>query len=83
MINTLRKWKRNGSISDKLYCKLYPESEEPLNYMGHLRYTKTTHPSIVSSCGSITYNAAKYLASMVSYDVTSFFTSDLVDKTDS
>ena len=29
MINILRKWKRNGSISDKLYWKLYPESEEP------------------------------------------------------
>ena len=29
MINILRKWKRNGSISDKLYWKLYPKSEEP------------------------------------------------------
>ena len=29
MINTPRKWKRNGSISDKLSWKLYPKSEEP------------------------------------------------------
>ena len=34
MINILRKWKRNGSISDKLYWKLYPESEEPPKLYG-------------------------------------------------
>ena len=35
----------------------------PQNCMGRLRYTKTTHP--LSSCGSIIYNAAKYLASIL------------------
>ena len=44
MINILRKWKRNGSISDKLYWKLCPESEEPQHCMGRLKYIKTTHP---------------------------------------
>ena len=63
MINTLRKWKRNGSISDKLYWKLYPELEEPQKCYGTLKIHKnnTLLRPIVSSCGSITYNAAKYL----------------------
>jgi len=67
MINILRKWKRNGSISDKLYWKLYPESEEPPKLYGMPKIHKNnTHlRPIVSSCGSITYNAAKYLASIL------------------
>ena len=67
MINTL-KWKRNGSISDKLYWKLYPELEEPQKLYGTPKIHKNNTPlrPIVSSCGSITYNAAKYLASILS-----------------
>ena len=67
MINILRKWKRNGSISDKLYWKLYPESEEPPKLYGTPKIHKNNTPlrPIVSSCGSITYNAAKYLASIL------------------
>ena len=68
MINTLRKWKRNGSISDKLYWKLYPKSEEPqkLYWTPKLHKNNTPFRPIVSRCGSITYNAAKYLASILS-----------------
>ena len=68
MINILRKWKRNGSISDKLYWKLYPESEERQKLYGTPKIHKNNTPlsPIVSSCGSITYNAAKYLASILS-----------------
>jgi len=68
MINILRKWKRNGSISDKLYWKLYPESEEPQKLYGTPKIHKNNTPirPIVSSCGSITYNAAKHLASILS-----------------
>ena len=67
MINILRKWKRNGSISDKLYWKLYPESEEPPKLYGTPKIHKNNTPlrPVVSSCGSITYNAAKYLASIL------------------
>ena len=67
MINILRKWKRNGPISDKLYWKLYPESEEPPKLYGTPKIHKNNTPlrPIVSSCGSITYNAAKYLASIL------------------
>ena len=68
MVNILRKWKRNGSISDNLYWKLYPESEEPQKLYGTPKIHKNNTPlrPIVSSCGSITYNAAKYLASILS-----------------
>ena len=61
------KWKRNGSISDKLYWKLYPESDEPPKLYGTPKIHKNNTPlrPIVSSCGSITYNAAKYLASIL------------------
>ena len=51
----LRKWKRNGSISDKLYWKLYPESEEPPKLYGTPNIHKNNTPlrPIVSSYGSI------------------------------
>ena len=67
MINILRMWKRNGSISDKLYWKLYPELEEPPKLYGTPKIHKNNTPlrPIVSSCGSITYNAAKYLGSIL------------------
>ena len=44
-----------------------PSRKNPQNYMGRLRYKKHNTPlrPIVSSCGSITYNAAKYLASIL------------------
>ena len=56
MINILRKWKRNGSISDKLYWKLYPKWEEPQKLYGTPKIHKNNTPlrPIVSSCGSIT-----------------------------
>ena len=44
MINILRKWKRNGSISDKLYWKLYPESEEPQKLYGTPKIHKNNTP---------------------------------------
>jgi hypothetical protein len=68
MFNILRKWKRNGSISEKLYWKLYPESEEPQKWYGTPKINKNQTPlrPIVCSCGSITYNAAKHMASILS-----------------
>ena len=44
MINILWKWKRNGSISDKLYWKLYPESEEPPKLYGMPKIHKNNTP---------------------------------------
>ena len=68
MINILRKWKRYGSISGKLYWKIYPESGESQKLYGTPKIHKNNTPlrPIESSCGSITYNAAKYEASILS-----------------
>ena len=66
LINILRKWMRNGSMSDKLYWKLYPDSEEKTTLYGTPKIHKTnTHlRPFVSSCGSSVCNAAKYLANI-------------------
>ena len=64
LINILKKSKVNGSISDELYWNLYPYSEEPTELYGTHKIHKSNTPfrPIVSSGGSVTYNAAKYLA---------------------
>ena len=52
MINILRKWKRNGSVSDELHWKLCPESETKPKLHGTPKIHKknTPHRPIVS-CG--------------------------------
>ena len=44
LVGTLRRWKREEQISDNLYWRLYPDSEEPRNSMALLRSTKRTTP---------------------------------------
>ena len=56
LINPLKELKKHDKISDKLYWKLYPQSEEPPKLYGTPKIHKAGNPirHIVSSCGSIT-----------------------------
>ena len=67
LINTLKSWKKDGTISDQLYHKIYPTSEEVPKFYGLPKIHKKDAPlrPIVSSIGSITYPAAKYLTSIL------------------
>ena len=68
MINILREWKTNKTISDKLYYRLYPTSDLPPKFYGLPKIHKSGTPlrPIVSSIGNITYNIAKYLTQILS-----------------
>jgi hypothetical protein len=63
----LREWKGKGKISDTLYNRIYPTSEIIPKFYGLPKIHKNGAPlrPIVSSIGSITYQAAKYLASVL------------------
>jgi hypothetical protein len=67
LINLLKSWKQQNSIHHCLYQKLYPTSECPPKLYGLPKIHKTNAPlrPIVSSCGSVTYNASKYLAGVL------------------
>ena len=67
LINILREWKRQNTISEQLYWKIYPESDESPKFYGTPKIHKQGTPlrPIVSTCGSITYNAARYLADVL------------------
>ena len=64
LINILRKWKREKSITDGLYHRLYPTSENVPKFYGLPKIHKTGTPlrPIVSGIGSITYKTSKHLA---------------------
>ena len=67
LVNILRDWKRSKSISDQLYWRIYPEGDEPPKFYGTPKIHKSGSPlrPIVSACGSITYNAARFLADVL------------------
>ena len=55
IVSIIRRWKRYEHISDNLYWRLYPDSEEPLNSMILLRSIKPTtlwdqsYPAVAAS----------------------------------
>ena len=63
LINILREWKANQSISDTLYHRLYPTSDLPPRFYGLPKIHKSNIPlrPIVSSIGNITQEISKYL----------------------
>ena len=68
LINILREWKSNKTISDQLYYRLYPTSDVSPKFYGLPKIHKKEIPlrPIVSSIGNITYNTAKYLTQILS-----------------
>ena len=67
LINILRKIKKDGNISEFLYYRLYPTSENVPKFYGLPKIHKKNTPlrPIVSSIGSITYHLAKHLAAIL------------------
>ena len=68
LVNIFKQWKKDKSISERLYWRLYPNAEEAPKLYGMPKIHKPNAPlrPIVSCCGSITYNAARYLATVLS-----------------
>ena len=68
LVNIFKQWKKDKSISERLYWRLYPNAEEAPKLYGTPKIHKPNAPlrPIVSCCGSITYNAARYLATVLS-----------------
>ena len=66
-METLREWKKEGTISESVYHKIYPTLEDVPKFYG-LPKTPKKHSSlrpIVSGIGSILYKTAKYLAEIL------------------
>ena len=68
LVNIFKQWKKDKSISERLYWRLYLNAEEAPKLYGTPKIHKPNAPlrPIVSCCGSITYNAARYLATVLS-----------------
>ena len=68
LVNFFKQWKKDKSISERLYWRLYPNAEEAPKLYGTPKIHKPNAPlrPIVSCCGSITYNTARYLATVLS-----------------
>ena len=67
LVKILREWKREGTISDNVYHKIYLTSEDVLKFDGLPKIHKKDSPlrPIVSGIGSISYKVAKYLAAIL------------------
>ena len=67
LINTLKKWKKEGTISQQLYKKIYPTSDQPPKFYGLPKIHKPSMPlrPIVSGNGSVTESCAKHLAKVL------------------
>ena len=68
LVNILRDWKTNKSISDNLYHRLYPTSDLPPRFYGLPKIHKANIPlrPIVSSIGNITCSILRYLTQVLS-----------------
>ena len=68
LVNIIREWRANKTISDNLYYRLYPTADCPPKFYGLPKIHKDGIPlrPIVSSIGNITYNIAKYLTQILS-----------------
>ena len=68
LVNIFKQWEKDKSISERLHWRLYPNAEEAPKLYGTPEIHKPNAPlrPIVSCCGSITYNAARYLATVLS-----------------
>ena len=68
LVSILKDLKDKGAIDQALYYKLYPTTETPPKFYGLPKIHKKDNPlrPIVSSRGSITYDTAKYLATVIS-----------------
>ena len=68
LVNILRDWKTNKSISDNLYHRLYPTSDLPPRFYGLPKIHKANIPlrPIVSSIGNITCSISRYLTQVLS-----------------
>ena len=67
LINIIKEWKDNGSMSQKLYHRIYPTTDVVPRFYGLPKIHKVNAPlrPIVSGIGSITYNVAKFLAEVM------------------
>ena len=77
----LRKLKRQGSINDELYFKLYPTGSQPARFYGlpkmhKLSDTTLTPPlrPIVSSINTYNYNLAKHLCTLLTHLIPNDYT---------
>ena len=61
LVNIFNQWKKDKSISERLYWRLYPNAEETPKLYGTPKIHKPNTPlrPIVLCCGSINYNAAR------------------------
>ena len=68
LVSLLQGWQRTDPIPMPLYYKLYPTSEETPKLYGTPKIHKADYPlrPIVSSIGSIAYNAARIVADILS-----------------
>ena len=64
LVKLLKQWKDKNKITQRLWQQLYPTASEIPKFYGLPKVHKKNTPlrPIVSSIGSITYEAAKYLA---------------------
>ena len=64
LINIIRPWKREQRITDRLYLRIYPTSEDTLRFYGLSNIHKKDAPlrPIVSSIFSMSFNIATFLA---------------------
>ena len=67
LINVIKPMKDKGSLPWDKYRLIYPTSSEPPRFYGLPKIHKTTVPlrPIVSSIGSITYQAARFVANIL------------------
>ena len=67
LINQLKIWKKEGNISDELYKKVYPTSDQAPKFYGLPKIHKKDMPlrPIVSGNGSVTESVAKHLSKIL------------------
>jgi hypothetical protein len=67
LARTLREWKKQKVITDQAYDRVYPHSESIPKFYGLPKIHKKDAPlrPITSSIGSVTYQAAKFLAKVL------------------
>jgi hypothetical protein len=68
LVSVLQSLRDSGAIDVPTYRRLYPTSSDVPKFYGLPKIHKITCPlrPIVSSCGSITYNSAKFVADILS-----------------
>ena len=67
LVKILREWKKEGTISNSVYHKIYATSEDIPKFYGLPKIHKKDSPlrPIVSGIESISYKAAKYLVAIL------------------